>query len=128
MGAGKPTVLLVDDDVDLQRAIKRFAEAAGYAVIQAFDGTDAMVLARVEVPDIIVLDVNMPGCDGRDVLAQLKRDVMTRSIPVVLWSSRAEQSDRHVGLQLGAADYLEKPCSPAVLMRKIDHLLDRAPR
>ncbi len=127
MGDTKRVKLLVaDDDVDLQRALKRVAEAAGYQVLQEFDGLTALATARSTRPDVIVLDIDMPGADGRDVLKRLKGDADTAAIPVLICSARTEQTDRHVGFELGADDYIDKPCAPAQLILRISHMIEKA--
>src|SRR5262245_57589299 len=93
----KGKLLIVDDDEDVQKALKRAAESAGFEVLQEFDGIQVWTVARSELPDVILLDVNMPQSDGRDVLKQLKADPITATIPVIICSSRAAQHDRHVG-------------------------------
>src|SRR6266511_1016546 len=88
-------ILVVDDDEGLQRAVKRAAETAGYEVAQVYDGHDALSLAAKEKFDLILLDINMPAMDGRDVLSRLKRNTETAIIPVLVLSSRSGQLDRH---------------------------------
>jgi DNA-binding response OmpR family regulator len=119
-------ILVVDDDEALQRAIKRAAEAAGYEVAQTSDGRDALTLAAKEKFDLILLDINMPAMDGRDVLSRLKGNTETSSIPVLVFSSRSGQLDRHVALELGAEDFVEKPMDGRLLMGKIGRLIEAA--
>lgn len=121
-------LLIVDDDEDLQRSHRRVAEAQGYEVVQAFDGLGVVTLALAEQPDLILLDINMPDSDGRDVLATLKTVAGTVDIPVILCSAKTDQFDRHLGLELGAEDYVDKPCNVELLMRKIGYLIERARR
>jgi DNA-binding response OmpR family regulator len=122
----KGRILVVDDDEGLQRAIKRAAETAGFEVSQVFDGLDALTLLVDETFDLILLDINMPAMDGRDVLSHLKRDPKTAEIPVLIHSSRGGQLDRQHVLKLGAEDFLEKPMDLKLLMAKIDHFVERA--
>ncbi len=119
-------ILLVDDDVPLQRTMKRALEAAGYEVVQAFDGLDALHLAEKETFDLIVLDINMPGMDGRDVLRRLTLGSDTSHVPVLVHSSRSGQLDRHVVLKLGAVDFIDKPMDARLMAGKIRHLIDAA--
>ena len=119
-------ILVVDDDEGLQRGMKRSFEAAGYEVVQAFDGPYGLQLAMTEEFALIVLDINMPTMDGRDVLSRLKRDSKTSDVPVLVHSSRSAQLDRHVALELGAVDYVDKPMDARLLAGKIGRLIDAA--
>lgn len=119
----KARLLIVDDDEGLQALLFRAAEAAGYEVVQVFDGEAALRHAAESRPDLILLDVMMPKLDGRDVLRRLKADPATARIPVIVCSARGEQSDRLVGLELGAHEYLDKPFRLDMLLRRIEYLL-----
>lgn len=121
-----PRILVIDDDEALQRALKRAAEAAGYDVTQAFDGGPGLELARSEAFDLVLLDVNMPHSDGRDVLSKLRSDPDTATLPVIIFSSRGDRLARLQGLELGADDYIEKPFEPALLMRKIARRIEKS--
>jgi DNA-binding response OmpR family regulator len=126
MGRGMSRrILVVDDDVHVQAVVKRVAEAAGFEVLQAFDGPPGLALAAAEKLELIVLDINMPTMDGRDVLKRLKGNPSTTDVPVLVYSGRDSQYDRVVALQLGAADYIDKPFEPSALMRKIGRLIDK---
>lgn len=122
----KGKILVVDDDEGLQRTIKRAAETAGFEVKPVYDGLDALTLLKEETFDLILLDINMPEMDGRDVLNHLKRDERLAQIPVLVHSSRSSQLDRHVVLDLGAEDFIEKPTNLQLLVTKIEHLIARA--
>lgn len=124
--SGGARILVVDDDVELQRVFKRIAEGAGYQVVQAFDGGPAVALATTESFDLVLLDINMPTMDGRDVLKRLKENPHSARVPVLVYSARDSQYDRHLALELGAEDFLDKPCDPKALVRKIGRLIDRA--
>ena len=119
-------ILIIDDDHDLQRTIGRAAETAGYEVLHALDGADGLALAAAEQVDLILLDVNMPSMDGRDVLTRLKKNPETSAIPVLVHSGRSSQVDRHVVLELGAEDFVDKPTNPRLLMTKIERLIARS--
>jgi DNA-binding response OmpR family regulator len=121
----KLRLLIVEDDEHVQQALRRLAEGQGHKVLQAFDGLSALTLARVERPDVIVLDISLPFVDGRDVLSKLKADGATAAIPVLVYSARAEQTDRHVALQLGADDFVEKPCDAELLLRRVLRLVEQ---
>ena len=122
----KGKLLVVDDDEGLQRAIRRAAETAGFEVTQVFDGLEAVKVSSDENFDVILLDINMPAMDGRDVLTHLKRDPRTAGIPVIVHSSRSSQLDRHLIFELGADDFIEKPAELRSLVGKLGHLVERA--
>jgi DNA-binding response OmpR family regulator len=119
----KGTILFADDDEEIQLLMRRVAEKHGYDVIQAFDGEEAQRLILEHHPDLIVLDIMMPKLDGRDLCQRLKSDPVTQQIPVIIFSARGEQSDRLVGLALGADDYIDKPFNLDLLLNKIRHHL-----
>jgi DNA-binding response OmpR family regulator len=114
-------ILVADDDTELQTLVARLAAAHGYTVIQALDGERALAEIALRRPDLILLDLMMPRLDGRDVLRRLKADPDTATIPVIVYSARGEHSDRLLGLELGADDYIEKPFNADMLMRRISH-------
>ena len=123
MAAGV-TILVAEDNPKLQQLVKRSLERDGFAVIQAFTGAELTQALSQIIPDLIVLDVSLPDADGRDLLANLKKDPKTTHIPVVVWSGRDAESDRRIALGLGAEDYIEKgPASE--LVRKIERVLLR---
>ena len=124
-GAGE-RVLIVDDDQDLNQMVKLRALKEGYLVDQAFDGGAALERIKANRPHLVVLDIMLPVLDGRDVLKRLKADPATRDIRVLVFSARGEQSDRRVGLELGADDYVEKPFNLEQLMGKIQYQLWKA--
>jgi CheY-like chemotaxis protein len=118
-------ILLAEDNEELQTLVKRLALGYGHEVIQTALGGEVLSLAIEQRPHLIVLDIGFPDMDGRDVLARLKADERTASIPVLIWSGRMEgESDRRIALDLGAEDYLEKIDAPA-LLRKIERVLLR---
>lgn len=118
-------ILVAEDNERLQRAVKRAAELGDCEVIATTKGKEVVSLARETKPDAIVLDVAFPDADGRDVLAALKAEPETASIPVIVWSGRREgSSDRRIALDLGAEDYLEKVDAEA-LIRKVERVLLR---
>jgi CheY-like chemotaxis protein len=126
MSAGA-RILVAEDNHFLQKAVKRSFEAQGYVVVAALDAAQMLQALTNEKPDLIVLDVNLPDADGRDLLANLKKDPATRPIPVIVWSGRGVDSDRRIALELGAEDYVEKG-PPSELVRKIERLLLRLRR
>ena len=117
-------ILVVDDDELIQELVKIVLEGEGYFVTQALDGAGMRKQLQVAKPDLIVLDVLLPDADGRELLAELKRDAKTAAIPVLLWSGRYRDSDREIALELGAEDFFEK--GPATeLETKIERILLR---
>jgi DNA-binding response OmpR family regulator len=119
----KTCILVVDDDESVQRTFKRSAERAGYGVQVASNGSDALAIAAGGKVDLVLLDINMPGIDGRDVLSRLKSNPATSNIPVLIQSARVDQLDRHCVLDLGAVDFLMKPMLTRELLGKIDRAI-----
>jgi two-component system, OmpR family, alkaline phosphatase synthesis response regulator PhoP len=118
-------ILLADDDEVVQAAISAAAEKYGHRVIQAVSGAATVELAASNQPDVVVLDIQFPDADGRDVLAKLKGDQRTAHIPVVVWSGRkANESDSRIALELGAEDFVEKSDGD-FLMLKLERVLLR---
>lgn len=118
-------ILLADDDPAIHRMVQRVATDFGHQLIQVKKGVAILPMVLESKPDLIVLDIGFPDADGRDVLAQLKADPRTSSIPVVVWSGRHDlDSERRIAISLGAEDYVEKT-DAALLMRKIERLLLR---
>jgi DNA-binding response OmpR family regulator len=118
-------LLVVDDDVHVQRLLKRSGEAAGYEVVQAFDGATGLVLALAGNFDLVLLDVSMPKLDGRDVLSHLKQNPSTAGVPVILFSGGGEQHARRIAYELGAEDYIDKPFTEDLLMTKIGRVIEK---
>ncbi len=116
------TVLLVDDELKITRLLRDYLQQAGFRVITATDGPTALAEARSERPDMIVLDLGLPGIDGLDVTRTLRK---TSDVPIIILTARAEESDRIVGLELGADDYLVKPFSPRELVARVRAVLRR---
>lgn len=121
-GRAMPKILLIDDDPHI-RDLVRFALAReGFAVVEAGDGARGLVLVRSEEPDLILLDVMMPELDGTEVCRQLRRD---SRIPIIFLSSRDDEIDRVLGLELGGDDYVTKPFSPRELVARVKAVLRR---
>ncbi len=120
--AGVPRILVVDDAPDIVRLTRDFLEHAGFAVVVARDGNEAVRVARQERPDLIVLDLGLPGRDGLDVTRELRRD---SNVPIVMLTARTDESDKVVGLELGADDYLTKPFSGKELVARVRAVLRR---
>jgi two-component system, OmpR family, alkaline phosphatase synthesis response regulator PhoP len=115
-------ILVVDDEVMIVQLVRDYLEQAGYSVRTAADGLSALAIARSEKPDLIVLDLGLPGMDGLDVTRQLRRN---SNAPVIMLTARSEESDKLIGLELGADDYLTKPFSPKELVARIRAIFRR---
>ena len=126
-GERKQTVLIVDDDESLARAIEITLDLGGLQTVVAHDGDKALALARSLKPDLVILDVMLPGKSGIEVCATLKASPMTGSIPIILVSAKTEQVDRAVGLAAGASEYLTKPFVPTELIALVDQALAGRP-
>ncbi len=118
-------VLVVDDEPDITALVAYHLAKAGYRVSTAATGPEALKAAREERPDIVILDLMLPGVSGYDVLADLRRREETRDVGVILLTSRREEADRIRGLSLGADDYLTKPFSPQELSLRVQAVLRR---
>jgi two-component system response regulator ResD len=121
------SVLIVDDEPTIAEVLSRYLERAGYDARVAGDGPSALAAAARARPDLVVLDLMLPGMDGLRVMARL-RDQHPRPIGIILLTARGEESDRVVGLRLGADDYVVKPFSPAELVARVDAVLRRVDR
>jgi len=121
-------VLVVEDDPDIAELVARYLEKAGYAATRVSSGRDALDAVRAKAPDLIVLDVMLPHVDGLEVCRLLRANDHTASIPIIMLTARAEESERIVGLEMGADDYLAKPFSPNELVARVRALLRRAQR
>ena len=124
--AGRPTVLVVDDEQDLVELIGLNLTRNGFDVLTAGDGNTALDLARRRRPDLVLLDLMLPGLDGTEVARRLRGDGTTRSIPIVMLTAKTEETDVVVGLTLGADDYVTKPFSPKVLVARVRAVLRRS--
>lgn len=118
-------LLIVDDDEITLRQSKRVVENLGYAVLEARSGTEAMKIINREMPDLIILDIILPDIDGFKILGELKGDLRTRSIPVILLSAIEKAEEKAKGLILGASDYITKPFSPLEFSARVEMLLER---
>ncbi len=121
----RQTILVVDDEPDIVEIIQYNLEKSGFDVIVAADGSAALEKARDETPDLIVLDLMLPGLEGTDVCRILKQDERTRSIPILMLTAKSEEIDRIIGLELGADDYVVKPFSPREIALRIRNILRR---
>jgi DNA-binding response OmpR family regulator len=119
------TILVVDDEPKIVALARDYLEHAGFAVLTAPDGPAAVEAARRNRPDLVVLDLGLPGLDGLDVTREIRRD---SSLPIVMLTARDDEVDKLVGLELGADDYLTKPFSPRELVARVKAVLRRTER
>lgn len=122
----KPTILLVEDESALITLLRYNLEKEGFRLVEARDGEEALVLAKEEKPDLILLDWMLPLMSGLQVCRQLRREQETRETPIILLTARGEEADKVRGLESGADDYITKPFSPAELLARIRAVLRRA--
>ena len=115
-------ILVVEDEMQIARTLRDYLEVAGFEVTAVGDGESALASARGWRPDLVVLDLGLPGMDGLDVARELRR---ASTIPIVMLTARGEESDRIVGLELGGDDYLVKPFSPKELVARVRAVLRR---
>jgi two-component system alkaline phosphatase synthesis response regulator PhoP len=116
------TILVVDDETRIVKLVRDYLERAGFAVLAAYDGEMALQVARRDRPDLIVLDLMLPGADGLDVCRRLRQE---SGVPIIMLTARVEEADRIVGLELGADDYITKPFSPRELVARVRATLRR---
>ena len=115
-------ILIVDDEPKIVRQARDYLEKSGYRVLAAADGPKALDTARRERPDLVVLDLNLPAMDGLDVCRALRRE---SDVPIIMLTARVEETDRLIGLELGADDYITKPFSPRELVARVRAVLRR---
>nr|NJM01885.1 response regulator [Desulfobacula sp.] len=121
----KETILIVDDEEDIIELIKYNLKNEGYSILTAEAGEQAIKIAKQSRPDLIVLDLMLPGMDGLEVTRYLRSNDQTRDLPIVILTAKGEESDIITGLELGANDYISKPFSPKVLTARIRAILRR---
>jgi len=121
----KETVLIVEDDEDILQLLEYNFQSAGFDVAVARDGLDAMARIKRQRPDLVLLDIMLPGADGFEVCKTIKRDPKSAQVPVIMLTARGEEVDRIVGLELGADDYVVKPFSPRELILRARAVLKR---
>jgi DNA-binding response OmpR family regulator len=117
------TILVVDDEPKIVQLARDYLEKSGFKVLTSGDGQQALAIARREHPDLIVLDLMLPGMDGLDVCRTIRRE---SDVPIIMLTARAEETDQLIGLELGADDYITKPFSPRALVARVRALLRRA--
>src|SRR5258708_11424144 len=117
------TILVVDDEPGIVQLVRDYPEHGGFTVLVASDGQTALRTARTGRPDLVVLDLGLPGLDGLDVTRALRRE---GEMPIIMLTARTEETDKLVGLELGADDYITKPFSPKELVARVRAVLRRA--
>ncbi len=122
------TILIVDDEPRIAALARDYLEHAGFAVTTAGDGPGALAQVKRERPDLVVLDLGLPGLDGLDVTRRLREDPSTAALPIVMLTARDDEIDKLLGLELGADDYLTKPFSPRELVARVRAVLRRSER
>jgi two-component system alkaline phosphatase synthesis response regulator PhoP len=122
MAPQQPQVLIVDDEPKIVRLVVDYLENAGFAVSSAANGNEALMRARTQTPDLVVLDLGLPGMDGLDVTRALRRD---GDVPIIMLTARDDETDKLIGLELGADDYVTKPFSPRELVARVRAVLRR---
>ena len=120
------TILVVDDDREIARLVRAYLEQAGFRAVCANDGASALRTLRSERPDLLVLDLMLPDRDGLDIARALRADPATAAIPIIMLTARVDDTDRIVGLELGADDYITKPFNPREVVARVRAVLRRA--
>lgn len=121
-----PAILVVDDDPGIVRLVRSYLEQAGFKVQSAFDGATARRLIRNERPDLVILDLMLPDDDGFEIARALRSDPATANLPIIMLTARVDDTDRIVGLELGADDYIVKPFNPREVVARVRAVLRRA--
>ena len=116
-------VLIIEDDPATSRLVEYSLRHAGYQVVRAANGLEGIRMARSEAPDLVILDVMLPGLDGYEICHRLKGDAATARLPIMMFSAKAQEIDRNTGLKVGADEYLTKPAAPADIIARVQKLL-----
>src|SRR5881628_3757417 len=119
-------VLIVEDEPDIRGLLVFHLEREGYQVVRSSDGADALRQVRARPPDLVLLDLMLPGMDGLEVCRRLRQDPATAPLPIVMLTAKGDEVDRVLGLELGADDYIVKPFSPKELLARVRAVLRRA--
>jgi DNA-binding response OmpR family regulator len=118
-----PKILIIEDEIELVRVISSYLEQSNFTVISAGEGDRGLTLWAQEQPDLVILDLNLPGMDGLDVARKIRRKADT---PIIIVTARVDETDRLIGLELGADDYITKPFSPREVVARVRAVLRRA--
>jgi DNA-binding response OmpR family regulator len=116
-------ILIVDDDVDTLRLVGLMLQRQGYQIVAANNGNQALIMAKTEQPDLILLDIMMPDLDGYEVTRQLRKSPDTSKIPIIMFTAKSQLEDRVTGFEVGADDYLTKPTQPRELFAHVQEIL-----
>ncbi len=127
IAVAKPKVLVIEDEPDILEVIQYNLEREGHKVIACRNGEQGLSRIRTDNPDLVILDLMLPGMDGVEVCRQVKSDPVTRSIPLIMVTAKGEESDIVLGLGIGADDYITKPFSPRELVARVKVVLRRGP-
>jgi phosphate regulon transcriptional regulator PhoB len=119
-------VLVIDDEKDIVSLLRYHLEKSGFQCLEGMDGTTALRLVREHHPDLLILDLMLPGMDGLEICRILRQDAATARLPILMLTAKAEEVDRVVGLEVGADDYVVKPFSPRELVARVRAILRRA--
>ena len=123
--SAKEKILIVDDEKDIVKLLEYNLKKEGFRTVTAYDGNEALEKAGREHPDLILLDVMLPEVDGLEVCKQIKKDPATRTVPVIMLTARSQETDKVIGLELGADDYVTKPFGVRELLARVKALLRR---
>src|SRR5512139_3810534 len=118
-------ILIIEDEQQIARLVRLYLEEAGFEASEVRDGSQAIYAFRQEHPDLVILDLNLPGIDGLDVCRALRRE---SDVPVIMLTARSEEADRLIGLEMGADDYIVKPFSPREVVARVRAVLRRTSR
>src|SRR5512137_1087395 len=121
------TLLIIEDEPELVRVLRSYLEQAGFTVISSLRGDTGLTTWEDKHPDLVILDLNLPGMDGLEVARRIRLNE-TRRTPIIMLTARADETDQLIGLELGADDYIAKPFSPRVVVARVRALLRRAER
>lgn len=117
------TILVVDDEFEIVKVVRAYLEQNGFRVLTASDGQQALAIFRHAQPDLIILDLNLPSLDGLDVCRSIRRE---SNVPIIMLTARVEETDRLIGLEIGADDYMLKPFSPREVVARVRAVLRRS--
>jgi DNA-binding response OmpR family regulator len=116
-------ILIIEDDPATSRLVEYSLRHAGYDVLRAANGLEGIRKALTEAPDLVILDVMLPGLDGFEICHRLKSDAATTRLPILMFSAKAQEIDKTTGLKVGADEYLTKPAAPAEIISRVQKLL-----
>jgi DNA-binding response OmpR family regulator len=118
-------ILMIEDEKDIVDLVEYHLKHAGFSVLKALDGPSGLEIAKKNRPSLVILDLMLPGMDGKDICRALKSNPLTRSIPILMLTAKTEEVDRVIGFELGADDYVTKPFSPRELVLRVKAILRR---